>query len=115
MVCYYCGAPFSIKTINKKCEKNAKIPPKECNFFKKLMFFALTIEIIKVIGFTKKTPYIKYHGLLQHFFAFPNEMIMRNVKSLFSLQENLENLEKTEKKTFENEKKNLRTFIGMHI
>ena len=61
-----------------------------------------------VIGFTKKLPYPKYHGNLQHFFAFPNEFTRKNVKSIFLD----ENLDKNEQKNLENEKKNLKTFMG---
>jgi len=103
-VCYYCGAVFSQKTINKKCEKNTKVPPKECILKRIRWIFLIYLDV----GFTKKTPFNKYNGNLQHFFGYPNEFSHRNVKSLF-----LDDvLEKNEQKTVENEKKNLKTFLG---
>lgn len=62
-----------------------------------------------VVGFTKKTPHPKYHGILQHFFSFPNEASHMNVKSLF----NDEILDKNDQKNLEIEKKNLKIFIGI--
>ena len=107
-VCYYCGTVFSQKTVNKKCEKNTKAQAKDCNLISIIYFHNFRI----VIGFTKKLPFNKYNGNLQHFFSFPNELQHRNVKSLF-LEENFEKAEKNEKKNLENEKKNLKTFLGI--
>lgn len=53
-------------------------------------------------------PFPKYHGNLQHFFSSPNELIHKDVKSLFFG----ETLEKNQQKALEKEKKNLKTFLG---